>query len=68
MASLFREPATLTFVDADNTELAVTHDDTLVPRVGDNIRLRGVPFVVERVGYDLPADRIDHVWIVCRPA
>ena len=68
MASIFRNPALVTYVDADNNELAVTEHDGLLPRVGENVRLHKVPYVVERIGYDIPDRVITHVWIVCRPA
>jgi hypothetical protein len=66
--SIFREPILVTFVDTDDNELAVTDYADLLPRVGENIRLGKVPYVVERIGYDMPAKTITSVWVVCRPA
>jgi hypothetical protein len=63
---LFREPVVVTYVDADNRELAVSTDTTLLPRVGENIRLGSVPYLVERVGYDIPDKAIEGVWAICR--
>ena len=68
MPSIFRTPVAVTFVDEDNHELAHVVDVPYVPRVGENVRLARVPFVVERVGYDLPGKEMERVWIVCRPA
>jgi hypothetical protein len=56
------------FTDEDNRELAVVADATVVPARGDNVRLRGVPYLVERVGFDIPEKEIERVFIVCRPA
>jgi hypothetical protein len=58
----------MTFIDADNRQLAQVTDAELVPRVGENVRLADVPYVVERVGYDIPGKSIERVWVVCRPA
>ena len=66
--SLFRDPILVTYIDADNNELASTDYADLLPRVGENIRLGKVPYVVERVGYDMPEKTITNVWVVCRPA
>lgn len=66
MASLFRDPVLVTFVDPDNNELASTTDTELLPRVGENVRIGTVPYVVERVGYDLPKGTVERVWIVLR--
>jgi hypothetical protein len=66
--SIFRDPIVVTYVDADNNELAVTAHGDLLPRVGENIRIGRTPYVVERIGYDLPKDTITKVWVVCRPA
>ncbi len=66
--SIFRNPIVMTFIDADNRELATVPDTELVPRVGDNVRLASVPYVVERIGYDIPGKAIERVWVVCRPA
>lgn len=68
MPNPFRSSIPTTYVDADNTEVATSWDDSYVPRVGENVRLAGKPYVVERVGYDIPVDRIERVWIVVRPA
>jgi hypothetical protein len=70
MASLFRDAVPITYIDPDNNEIATTWDDSspLLPRVGENVRIAHKPYLVERVGYDLPKDKIDHVWIVVRPA
>ena len=68
MASIFRDPVVLTFVDAGNRELLRLANPTAIPRVGENVRLAGVPHVVERVGYDIPGDAIERIWVVCRPA
>jgi hypothetical protein len=68
MAGLFREPVALTYVDPDNKEIATTWEASPVPRVGENVRIANVPYVVERVGYDLPHDKIERIWIVLRPA
>jgi hypothetical protein len=66
--SLFRDPVVVTYVDADDNELAVSTDTELLPRVGENIRIRNQPYVVERIGYDMPRTTIERVWVVCRPA
>jgi tagatose-1,6-bisphosphate aldolase len=66
--ALFRDPIVVTYVDADNTEIAVTTYADVLPRVGENIRIRAVPYVVERIGYDMPEQTISHIWIVCRRA
>jgi hypothetical protein len=68
VASIFRNPVGMTFVDEDNVELAHVTEVVLVPRVGENVRLAKIPYVVERVGYDIPARTIERVWVVCRPA
>ena len=68
MSSLFRDPVEVTFVDPDNREIATTWERSLVPRAGENVRIAGVPYLVERVGYDLPKDKIERVWVVLRPA
>jgi hypothetical protein len=65
--SVFRDPILVTYVDADNNELRVTTYGDLLPRVGENVRIGRVPYVVERVGYDMPDTTITHVWVVCRP-
>jgi hypothetical protein len=66
--SIFRDPILVTYIDADNTEVAVTDYADLLPRVGENIRLGKVPYVVERIGYDMPEKTITNVWVVVRPA
>lgn len=66
MPSLFRDPVLVTYVDADDNELTTTSDTDLLPRVGENIRIGKVPYVVERIGYDMPRNTIERVWIVCR--
>ena len=68
MASFWRDPVRLTFIDADNHEIAVLNRPDFVPRVGENVRIGHTPYVVERVGYDVPDDAIEAVWVVCRPA
>ena len=57
----------MTFVDPDNVELAHVADTDFVPRVGENVRIANVPYVVERIGYDVPKDTLERVWVVCRP-
>jgi hypothetical protein len=66
--SLFRDPVLVTYVDEAQAELAVTASAELLPRVGENIRIRTTPYVVVRIGYDLPEQAITRVWVVCRPA
>ena len=68
VASLFSSPVIITYVDPDNVQLAQSTDNRLLPRVGENVRLGRTPYVVERIGYDIPADTVERVWIVCRPA
>jgi hypothetical protein len=68
MASIWRDPVVLVFVDEDNHELARISRPDLVPRVGENVRLNGNPHLVDRVGYDYPADALERIWVVCRPA
>jgi hypothetical protein len=68
VASLFSNPVIITYVDPDNVQLAQSTDDRLLPRVGENVRLGLTPYVVERIGYDIPTDTVERVWIVCRPA
>jgi hypothetical protein len=68
VASLFSNPVIITYVDPDNVQLARSTDDRLLPRVGENVRLGRTPYVVERIGYDIPTDSVERVWIVCRPA
>jgi hypothetical protein len=66
--SLFRDPVVVTYVDPDDNELAVSTDTALLPRVGENVRIGKQPYIVERIGYDMPKTVIERVWIVCRPA
>ncbi len=68
MASIWKDPVAMTFVDADNQQLAVVTNPDHVPRVGENVRLAHVPYVVERIGYDIPGKSIEGIWVVCRPA
>jgi hypothetical protein len=68
VASVFRDPLVVTFVDADNREIARLTNPAAVPRVGENVLIRRVPYIVERVGYDIPADAVQRIWLVCRPA
>ncbi|MBE7190185.1 hypothetical protein [Jatrophihabitans endophyticus] len=67
VASIFRDPVRLTFVDEDNRELASIERPEFVPRVGENVRLAGRPHLVERVGYDFPDGPLERIWVVCRP-
>jgi hypothetical protein len=66
--SIWRDPTLLTFIDEDNRELGVVSNPEHVPRVGENVRLAGVPYLVERVGYDIPDKTVERIWVVCRPA
>lgn len=68
VASLFSNPVIITYVDPDNVQLAQSTDDRLLPRIGENVRLGRTPYLVERIGYDIPTDTVERVWIVCRPA
>jgi hypothetical protein len=68
VASLFSNSMIITYVDRDNVQLAQSTDTRLLPRVGENVRLGRTPYVVERIGYDIPTDTVEQVWIVCRPA
>ena len=68
MASLFSNSVIITYVDPNNVRLAQSTDTRLLPRIGENVRLGQTPYVVERIGYDIPADTVERVWIVCRPA
>ncbi|HVW81234.1 MAG TPA: hypothetical protein VHB69_09885 [Mycobacteriales bacterium] len=68
MAGLFREQVAVTYIDPDNNEIATCWETSPLPRAGENVRIAGVPYLVERVGYDLPVDRIERIWIVLRPA
>jgi hypothetical protein len=67
MPLIWRNALHMTFIDLDSNELAHVSDTDFVPRVGENVRLADVPYVVERVGYDVPRDTLDRVWVVCRP-
>jgi hypothetical protein len=64
---IWRNALNMTFIDLDNNELAHVSDTDFIPRVGENVRLADVPYVVERVGYDVPDKTVDRVWVVCRP-
>jgi hypothetical protein len=64
---IWRNALQMTFIDLDSNELARVSDTDFVPRVGENVRLADVPYVVERIGYDVPLDSVDRVWVVCRP-
>jgi hypothetical protein len=66
--SPFRDPVPVTFIDADNNEIATSWGLSFLPRTGENVRIAGTPYQVERVGYDLPRDKIERVWVVLRPA
>jgi hypothetical protein len=68
VASLFSNPVIIPYVDQDNVQLAQSTDNRLLPRVGENVRLGRAPYVVERIGYDIPSGTVERVWIVCRPA
>ena len=68
MAGLFSDPVPVTFVDPDNNEIATSWERSFLPRTGENVRIAGAPYLVERVGYDLPKDKIERIWIVLRPA
>lgn len=65
--SIFSDPVRLTFVDEDSLELVSLERPEFVPRVGENVRLSGRPFQVERVGYDFPNGALERIWVVCRP-
>jgi hypothetical protein len=65
--AIFRDPLVLVLVDEDNHELRRITAPGAVPRVGENVRIAGTPYVVERVGYDVPLDEVTSVWVVCRP-
>jgi hypothetical protein len=68
MANLFGEQVEVTYIDPDNKEIAKSWESSPLPRTGENVRIAGVPYLVERVGYDLPKDKIERIWIVLRPA
>ena len=65
---MFRDPILVTYVDPDDRQLAVTDYGDILPRVGENVRIGKVPYVVERIGYDMPETTITAVWVICRPA
>jgi hypothetical protein len=64
--SIFRDPVLVHYVDEAEAELTVTASADLLPRVGENIRIAKTPYVVVRIGYDLPEHAITAVWVVCR--
>ena len=64
MPGIFRTPTALVFVDADQRELGRVPDASIVPRVGENVRLREVPYLVERVGYDIVANELVRIFVV----
>jgi len=68
VASLFRDPVAVTYIDADSNEIATSWESSVLPRTGENVRIAGSPYLVQRVGYDMPTDKIERVWIVLRPA
>jgi hypothetical protein len=68
VASFWRDPVVLTFVDEDNQELGQVTNPAVVPRVGENVRLHRTPYLVDRVGYDVRDRAIERIWIVCRRA
>jgi hypothetical protein len=68
VASIWRNPVAMTFIDEDSRELANLTDPGFVPRVGENVRLAQIPYVVERIGYDVPARSLERIWVVCRKA
>jgi hypothetical protein len=68
MASLWRNPTALIFIDEDNHELARIFDSAYVPHAGENVRLAKEPYIVERVGYDIPDTSVERIWVVCRRA
>jgi hypothetical protein len=68
VSSLFRDSVPVTYIDADNREITTSWENAVLPRAGENVRIAGVPYVVERVGHDLPTDKIERVWIVLHPA
>ena len=53
---------------ASETDYHATFLDASRLKGGQDVRIAGVPYLVERVGYDLPKDKIERVWIVLRPA
>lgn len=65
--ALFKDPVLVSFVDADNNTLLDCWDNAFLPRVGENVRIAKRPYLVEKVGYDIPAEKIERVWVVLRP-
>jgi hypothetical protein len=63
---MWRDPVVLVFVDPDNRELSRLTNPAVVPRVGENVRLGRAPYIVERVGYDIPDKAVERIWVVCR--
>jgi hypothetical protein len=63
----FKDSVRITYQDQDNREILDTWDGVFLPRVGENIRIANVPYVVVRIGHDLPKDKIERVWVVLRP-
>jgi len=61
---IFRNPMAVIFVDLDQRELGRIDDARIVPRVGENVRLRDVPYRVERVGYDVMEREFVSVFVV----
>jgi hypothetical protein len=68
VASIWRDPVVMTFIDDDNRQLARVTNPDYVPRQGENVLLRDVPHVVTRVGYDIPGKSIERIWVVCHRA
>jgi hypothetical protein len=68
VAGLFREQVAVTYVDPDNNEIATSWEISPLPRAGENVRIAGAPYVVERVGYDMPKDKIERIWIILHRA
>lgn len=68
MANVFREQVAVTYIDPDNNVIVTSWESSPLPRAGENVRIAGVPYLVERVGYDVPDDKIERIWIVLRPA
>ena len=67
MPSIFRDQMPIVFVDQDQHELGRIGDARFVPRMGENVRLRDVPYVVDRVGYDVKGNEIAGVFVVLVP-
>ena len=66
MPALFRTPVVVVFVDEDDREVARVQDAPFVPRVGENVRLNGAPYLVARVGYDVRDEEIEKAFVVCQ--